>query len=694
MKFVRDDSGLFLCTNKSIKIFNLTAAYIRTSEEKSVKIPLADCDASRAVFRLPELYAGITVSIEGEEDVSAIKIKAEYEPRDFFSEKGNLHFYEEDAVGIELSPCDIDKATVIYRGSEWWARVCFLTDFGTLPQFTQSVIFSKEESNFFMSAFCNNGFKSNFKGGYEKNFSLYVYDNCLSNECDCVAALFSEGKCDFGNLIYKTVDFGFGLLGNDKSMREARRYPAILEYPGWCSWDAFHIDVSHKNLISVAKDFKKKGIPVKWFMIDDMWGEVKNNALGVNSTRELFSFSADKKRFPKGLKGVADELHGYGLQVGLWYPTTGYWNGLDPNGEIAHSEFNSLIFWSQEGQLVHRFEKDSIEKYYDLQNKIYSDCGINLIKVDNQACLRRFSKRVLKIGDAAVNLHSAIEKAADKYFDGQLINCMGMSIENFWNRKSAVIRSSCDFAPNDVTRFNLTIQQNAFNGLFSGCAYYCDYDMWWTYDSQSLKNAAAHSISGGPLYISDELGKTDFSVIAPMLHSDGTVIKMPQCAIPCDDCLFESAQTSGKPFKIYNKHGKNGVVVAYNISEDNTKVRGTVSPLDAGLNEDTRYCVYDVFGKELSVIAGEDILNINLDTQSDFKMYLFVAANNGSAIIGIKEKYVSFECVKDGRVIDDGTLVLYNMPCVTLNGVKTETKHIKDKFYELTVKGGDIVKCD
>ena len=305
--------------------------------------------------------------------------------------------------------------------------------------------------------------------------------------------------------------------------------------------------------------------------------------------------------------------------------------------------------------------------------------------------MRPWAKLVMPIGIAAKNMHSAIEKAADTYYGGQLINCMGMPLENFWNRKSAVSRMSCDYLPDSAERFNLLIQQNTFNSMVQGTVYYGDYDMWWTYDSQAMKNAAIHSICGGPVYVSDEIGKTDFEVIKPLILNDGRVIRMENPARPCDDCLFVNSQKSGKPFKVYNKSERGGVVIAYNIDEENREVKGGVCACDAGLSADDYYCAYDRMSGEVCYVKGDEEIDVTLPDNNQFKMLLFVPVKE-SAVIGIKEKYVCFELIKDGCALENGTLLLYKAPSVIINSRVLETTALGNDLFEIAVQKGDKIE--
>ena len=660
MKFVYENNVLTVRKGCEKFLYRLRP-YIMTNEGCKTYLEYVSNDEQRARFAMPGHNATVELTLVSMANSTVLRIKAGYHPEQYYEKKYNNHFCLEHAVGVDIAALEETEAvTIIHRRSEWWSRVIVDCKVSELPENGQAMLLKRNQGYGFVMALCDEKFKCNFVKSEDGGLSIYVWDNTYSNDCDTAAAVFG-----FGEDIYELPSFvikdGFEAVGRPQRLRSDREFPKELEYLGWCSWDAFHLDVSHDGLMKKAEELKQKEIPVKWMMIDDMWGHVKNNKLGVNSSRELYSFEADPERFPKGLKGAVSDLkEHYTIKVGLWHPTTGYWNGIDPQGEIvADPDYKDLIYWSQEGMLVHRFEADKIKEYYQKQHQFYADCGIDMIKVDNQACPRRFSKRVMPIGQAARNLHHAIEESADTYFDGQLINCMGHPLENFWNRDSAVNRMSCDFLPGSRDRFNLLIMQNTFNGMVQGSVYYGDWDMWWSYDSQALKNAACHAISGGPVYVSDELGQSNKDVIMPLVCSDGRIIRMEKPALPVVSCLFEDVATLGKPFKIFNNDGRNGVVIAYNTTPSGREVKGSVSPKDAGLTGADKYCAYDRFTGEAVIVGAEEALTVSLEQGDDFKMILFVPVVNGRAVIGLKDKYVCFAGIKNGVAIDDGEVLIY-----------------------------------
>lgn len=64
------------------------------------------------------------------------------------------------------------------------------------------------------------------------------------------------------------------------------------------------------------EEFRRKNIPVSWVLLDDGWSDV------------------DRKN---------GTLRSFGVKyVGVWQAFQGYWNGVDPNGEVARRMKESL----------------------------------------------------------------------------------------------------------------------------------------------------------------------------------------------------------------------------------------------------------------------------------------------------------------------------------------------------------------
>ncbi len=594
----------------------------------------------------------MTLSVKESKGLAVLSLDADYFPATLGETKGDNHLAPDFAYGFEIETLGGMKSLLAnYIRGEFWCFNAFSSDPAEIPNETQSLIWEKEDGFTFASTVCAEKFKSDFRGfapraeGEKGGVTLYVWSNIVANRCDSIILTIGEGEDPYA-LVPDVIGKTFGILGKPGKLREERRYPSHLEYLGWCSWDAFHMDVTHDGLVAKAKEFRDKGIPVHYFIIDDMWGDVPHINRKTMGSRELRAFEAAPERFPKGLKACIQDLKSCNITTAMWHPTTGYWHGIDPEGEIA-KEHGDLLVRTLNGALVHSPDFDKAFKYYFTQHSFYKDCGAEFVKVDNQSFIRNYYKNILPIGEAARNLHNAIEASVGANFDGQIINCMCMTSENFWNRpSSSVCRLSGDFQPENRLWFIKHILQCSYNSLIQGSAYYCDWDMWWSDDGQAKKNAVLRSMSGGPVYMSDELNRSVKETIMPIIYADGRIIRLPKPAVPTRDCLMSDAETSGKIFKVFNSIGENGVVAAFDLDKDEKPVSGEITLADMNLTGE-RYALYNWYTGEVVFMGQGDRLPLTLENYDDFRLFLAVPMKKGVGVVGLGDKYMAPATVED-----------------------------------------------
>lgn len=76
---------------------------------------------------------------------------------------------------------------------------------------------------------------------------------------------------------------------------------------GWCSWYGFGTHISERTILSHAEFIAKRALPLKYLLIDDGWAAAWGDWT-----------AADTKKFPRGMKYVAQKITSYGLEPGLW----------------------------------------------------------------------------------------------------------------------------------------------------------------------------------------------------------------------------------------------------------------------------------------------------------------------------------------------------------------------------------------
>lgn len=618
-------------------------------------------------FAAPALGGKLSLSLKEKGDCFAIFAKGAYDPAGLLGVGNHLDPYK--GLGFDFDLPHDGNYVDAYMGCEFWQRPYIHSELSALKPRTQALLANQEDERIYLHTTCHRYYKSEI---FPQNTvaRLVASSNTVLDDVDECLLVAGCGE-NAVELTEEVTEFGIKIMGKAGKLRKYKRYPEVFEYLGWCSWDAFHMDVTAQNLLDKAQEFSDKEIPVRWMIIDDMWGDVNCIDRKTMHTRELNSWEADPKRFPQGLKGAVSDLkERYDLKIGIWHPISGYWHGINPLSPLAKEQGELLEYTipsptGGDSRLIHSFDGKKAEKYYDRQHDFYKSCGIDFTKVDNQGSLARFSYLRHSIGEAAANLHEAIEKATRKYYDGALINCMGMPVENFWNRgHSNLNRFSGDFMPEDRNWFIKHLLQCSYNSLIQGAAFTGDWDMWWSNDGQGKKNAVLRSMSGGPIYLSDELDRSVREVILPLVFSDGRILRLENPAIPTDDCLFEDATTNGKVFKIFNRIGDCGIVAAFNLDEEERPVSGVLSAVDAECDSDGRYAVYDWFAGTCQVLEVDQTLPLTLKNYDDFGLYILAPIKRGKAVIGLKEKYMAPAAVKKGRTsveaLDDGTMLVFS----------------------------------
>jgi alpha-galactosidase len=94
----------------------------------------------------------------------------------------------------------------------------------------------------------------------------------------------------------------------------ARKFDQLAPTPpmGWNSWNKFGCNVSEQLVRETADALVKSGMKAagyQYVTIDDCW-QGERDAQGF--------ITADRQRFPSGMKALADYLHGLGLKLGIY----------------------------------------------------------------------------------------------------------------------------------------------------------------------------------------------------------------------------------------------------------------------------------------------------------------------------------------------------------------------------------------
>ena len=93
----------------------------------------------------------------------------------------------------------------------------------------------------------------------------------------------------------------------------------------------------------------------------------------------------------------------------------------------------------------------------------------------------------------------------------------------------------------------------AYNSLWMGNFIHPDWDMFQSTHPCAEFHAASRAISGGPIYVSDSVGKHNFPLLKRLVLPDGSILRCEYHALPTRDCLFEDPLHDGNTMlKIWN----------------------------------------------------------------------------------------------------------------------------------------------
>ena len=94
---------------------------------------------------------------------------------------------------------------------------------------------------------------------------------------------------------------------------------------GWCSWYNKFVNITEKNMESAlgALAAQRDRLPMQVFQLDDGWQKCYGD------------WTADPKKFPHGMKPIADKIAAAGMLPGIWMTmVTTSTNGVHPDGNL------------------------------------------------------------------------------------------------------------------------------------------------------------------------------------------------------------------------------------------------------------------------------------------------------------------------------------------------------------------------
>ncbi|KAL0333954.1 UNVERIFIED_CONTAM: putative galactinol--sucrose galactosyltransferase 6 [Sesamum angustifolium] len=236
------------------------------------------------------------------------------------------------------------------------------------------------------------------------------------------AVYISAGTDPFGT-IYEAIKAVKLHLGTFR-LRHEKKLPGIVDYFGWCTWDAFYQEVTQEGVEAGLASLEAGGTPPKFVIIDDGWQSVGSDEsqqqapqepqpeqqpgqpqiLRLTGIKENAKFQ--KKEDPstgiKNIVNIAKEKHGL-KYVYVWHAITGYWGGVRPGvkemeeygSAMQYPKLSNGVLENEPGwktdaialQGLGLVNPKNVYKFYNELHSYLASAGIDGVKVDVQCIL-------------------------------------------------------------------------------------------------------------------------------------------------------------------------------------------------------------------------------------------------------------------------------------------------------------------
>jgi raffinose synthase len=470
-------------------------------------------------------------------------------------------------------------------------------------------------------------------------------ENYQANEIPALAIGFGK---DIYTLTEQLYNDALTYLHKEEDLRKNKIFPDVFNYIGWCSWNASDKgnSLNDKLIETTAQSFHKARFSLGWMIIDDGWSDISQNPV------RLRSFSPNKDRFPKGFAPVVKTVkEKYGIMhVGVWHALNAYWFGIDKDSPLGKQYGSSLFSWKDrfipEAPVCYMVSpySDSLRLFYQQWYTQLKAQGIDMVKVDNQSAAEKMFRGNFPIYEAATAMHKALNVAVNESFNGNIINCMDMTNDAFYNfGTTAVARAVEDYFPyQNKETYNLQkgnaaahVVQGLYNSLYFQQMVWPDLDMFESNHPYATFHATARALSSGPVYVTDKPGKQNYNVLRPLVFADGKIIRTNEPPRITDDCFFRLQEKT--PLKAYSFINGAVVMGVWNASDFDFMDGGfRVSDFKNLLGD--KFIAYEYFSKNYSVCSINESQSIKLH-RMQCQYYNIVPVQNDVAAIGLVNKY-------------------------------------------------------
>ncbi|KAI3931194.1 hypothetical protein MKW92_045942 [Papaver armeniacum] len=489
------------------------------------------------------------------------------------------------------------KFVACFRFKLWWMSQKMGNQGKQIPLETQFLLTESNDGSSYtvFLPLIENSFRACLQGNSMDELELCIESGDINTKSSSfTSSLFISTGSDPFDTITNAIRTVKLHLNYTFRQRHEKKLPQIVDYFGWCTWDAFYQDVTQQGVEDGLASLSSGGTPPKFVIIDDGWQSVEMDSQKRPDDQDpVYRLTGIKenKKFQNqenptiGIKSIVDVAkEKYGLKyVYVWHAITGYWGGVRPGAE-GMEEYGSVLSFPavSEGVLLNEpgWKKDvlavqglglvnpkSVYKFYNELHEYLASAGIDGVKVDVQCILETLGAGLGGRVELARQYHQALDASVARNFaDNGIIACMSHNTDALYcSKQTAVVRASDDFYPRDPVSHTIHIASVAYNSIFLGEFMQPDWDMFHSFHPAAEYHASARAISGGPVYVSDAPGKHNFEILKKIVLPDGSILRAKLPGRPTKDCLFVDPARDGiSLLKIWNINKHTGVLGVYN----------------------------------------------------------------------------------------------------------------------------------
>ena len=421
------------------------------------------------------------------------------------------------------------------------------------------------------------------------------------------------------------VSGGLGKLAEDKPP-----LPEWLYTLGWGSGQALGVNIAHDTILNAVWALKQSGVQPGHVIIDEGWQDLARNLKDEGSPPSLLSFDADAICFPKGLKGLVEELKDAGVHsVGVWHGMMGSRGGVHPTLAKRYG-----LSPDNKGRYLLGFDLGkTFEFYHDFYSFLRRQ-GVDFIKVGDQGRPHSFVPADADVSLLYRNLQTALQAAASLHFNSVHFNTDCLRSENilYWST-ARIARTAHNIDFRNPVGAMQAIRNNLANSLWLQHLMVPDFDAWASDTPQSETLAIFHGLSGSFNILSDATKTHNTSLIHKVVLPSGHVLRADTPLQLCKSSIFVNPLKDKEIYKAYTRKGDTFVIGAFNLTGGKRSLQGSVTASDICGIPQGRYAVSSMRNGFVGIFEEHESFKVKLKpNQSD--IFTFAPLKDRMAVLG------------------------------------------------------------